>query len=99
NEMMIDLGKVADLAEVMVNGKTAGLLWQAPFRTDITGLVRKGTNTITIKVTNQWTNRLAGDQKLPPDRKILNSPLFVFRRGDPDPSGLLGPVRILRCVY
>lgn len=97
-QLLLDLGNVADLAEVTVNGKNAGLLWQAPFRMDITGLLRKGTNTITIKVKNQWTNRLAADQKLPPERKILNSPLFVFRRGDPDPSGLLGPVRILRCV-
>jgi hypothetical protein len=92
--IILDLGKVCDIAEVWVNGNSAGLLWNAPFRTDITGLLRKGSNTLEIKVTNEWTNRLAGDQKAAPEKKVLKSPLFVYSKGLND-SGLLGPVKIL----
>jgi hypothetical protein len=95
SKILLDLGEVCDLAEVFVNNQPVGILWNAPFRTDITGLLKKGTNTIEIKVTNEWTNRLAGDQKAAPDKKVLNSSLFVFSRGLND-SGLLGPVTILK---
>ncbi|MCU0455216.1 MAG: hypothetical protein MUE74_02850 [Bacteroidales bacterium] len=94
-KLILDLGKVGDLAEVKVNGQPAGILWDHPFRTDITSLVRKGSNTLEIMVTNEWTNRLAGDQKAAPGKKVLNSSMFVFSRGLSE-SGLMGPVRILR---
>jgi len=92
----IDLGNVRDVAEVMINGTSAGIVWKPPYETDITGLLKKGSNKLEIKVTNQWTNRLAGDQKLSPGEKILNSSLFSFPGRNPDDSGLMGPVRILR---
>jgi hypothetical protein len=93
NRFILDLGKVGDMAAVSVNGSESVLLWKAPFHTDLTGLIRKGTNKIEIKVTNQWTNRLAGDMKLATGKKILNSPLFV-RASVLNESGLIGPVKI-----
>lgn len=93
-KIILDLGEVRDLAEVKVNGQSAGILWDYPFRTDITSMVRKGSNSLEIKVTNQWTNRLAGDQKAAPGKKILNSSLFVYSRVLNE-SGLMGPVNIL----
>ncbi|MBP1674910.1 MAG: glycoside hydrolase family 2 sugar binding, partial [Bacteroidetes bacterium] len=66
-----------------------------PFTANITGLFKKGRNTIEIKITNQWTNRLIGDQRSARDKKILNSPVMVLRR-DLNESGLLGPVKILK---
>jgi hypothetical protein len=95
-KLLIDLGKVADIAEISVNGVPAGILWSPPFRTDITGMLRKGMNTIEIKVTNQWTNRLLGDQKAGSGGKVLNSPLFVSPRMGLKESGLIGPVTILK---
>jgi hypothetical protein len=59
-------------------------------------LLRKGSNTLEIKVTNEWTNRLAGDQKAVPGKKVLNSRLFVFGGRALNDSGLLGPVTIIR---
>ncbi len=44
-------------------------------------------------MTNEWTNRLAGDQKAAPGKKVLNSSLFVYSRGINN-SGLLGPVTL-----
>jgi hypothetical protein len=94
---ILDLGMVGDIAEVSVNGSQTGILWKAPFQADITGMIRKGTNKIEIKVTNEWTNRLAGDMKSAPGKKILNSPLFV-RASILNESGLIGPVKILKYI-
>jgi len=94
-KLFIDLGEVCDIAEITVNGTSAGISWKAPFRADITGMLKKGSNTIEIKITNQWTNRLLGDQKSAPDKKILNSSVMVWGR-NLNESGLLGPVKILK---
>jgi len=93
--LLLDPGKVCDIAEVSVNGSPYEVIWTRPYAANITGLLRKGINTIEIKVTNQWTNRLAGDAKLPPDKKVLKSQIFV-RPGIINESGLIGPVRIIR---
>lgn len=95
-KIYIDLGKVYDIAEVTVNGKSAGILWKPPFRADITDIVSNGTNFLEIKVTNQWINRLVGDQNLPPEKKVLNGSIMMFRRGILNDSGLLGPVKIFK---
>jgi hypothetical protein len=63
--LRLDLGRVKNMAEVEVNGKPAGTLWKEPFVVDVTGLVKPGANTLTVKVTNLWPNRLIGDEQLP----------------------------------
>ena len=94
-KLILDLGEVGDIAEVAINGTATGILWNPPFQADISGLIRKGINRIEIKVTNEWTNRLAGDMKAAPGKKILNSPLFV-RASLLNESGLMGPVKIIK---
>lgn len=63
----LDLGTVKHFAEVTLNGKRLGTLWKAPFRLDVTGVLKAGRNTLEIKVTNLWPNRLIGDEQLPPE--------------------------------
>ena len=63
----LDLGSVAVIAEVIINGKKVSTLWKPPFRTNINGFVKKGTNVIEVKVTNLWPNKLIGDEGLPLD--------------------------------
>jgi hypothetical protein len=67
NKLELDLGSVAVIAEVIINGKHVGTLWKAPFRLDITNDVKSGKNTLELQVTNLWPNRLIGDEKLPFD--------------------------------
>ena len=55
-----------NFAEVSLNGKSFGVLWKPPFRVNITGAARSGTNSLQVKVTNLWPNRLIGDESCPP---------------------------------
>ncbi|PGH37602.1 MAG: hypothetical protein CRN43_20220, partial [Candidatus Nephrothrix sp. EaCA] len=57
----LDLGEVRDVAEVFVNGKSAGILWKKPYSVDITKLVKPGENDLKIEIVNLWINRLTGD--------------------------------------
>ena len=65
--IQLDLGDVKNFAEVIVNEKSAGLLWKAPYVLDISALVKNGDNTITIKITNLLANRMIGDEHEPED--------------------------------
>ncbi|TWU28657.1 glycosyl hydrolase [Bythopirellula polymerisocia] len=63
----LDLGSVRMIAEVVVNGKNLGILWKAPFRLNLDGIVNEGANTLEVRITNLWPNRLVGDEHLPQD--------------------------------
>jgi hypothetical protein len=96
SRMQLDLGQVKNLAQVWVNGRSAGIVWKAPFRIDITDELQPGANRIELQVTNLWPNRLIGDQQ-PGARAIAFTTYNPFKSDSPLlPSGLLGPVQILR---
>lgn len=61
--------EIYDIAEVFINGSSAGILWTRPYALDITRFIRKGNNEITVKVANTWINRIVGDEQLEPDMK------------------------------
>jgi (4-O-methyl)-D-glucuronate---lignin esterase len=93
----LDLGDVKNLAQVSVNGKLLGILWKTPFRVDVTGALKPGANSVEIKVTNLWVNRLIGDQQPGVQKKYTYTTQQFYRENSPLlPSGLLGPVRVLR---
>jgi hypothetical protein len=74
--VFLDLGKVQVLAEVILNGKNLGILWDPPFRIDITDAAKAGENDLELRVTNLWPNRLIGDEQLPPENDY-----YGFRGG------------------
>jgi hypothetical protein len=91
----IDLGDVKNLAEVIVNGKSLGIVWKTPFRVDVTKALKKGENKLAIKVTNLWVNRLIGDQQPDETNKITYTTQAFYQADSPLlQSGLLGPVTI-----
>ena len=93
----LDLGDVQNLAEVSVNGTALGVVWKKPFRVDLTGAVKPGANSLEVRVTNLWVNRMIGDrQPGAPTQYTFTRPVFYKADSALVPSGLLGPVRVLR---
>jgi hypothetical protein len=95
-QILLDLGDVKNLAEVIVNGKSLGVVWKKPFRIDLTDALKVGSNKLEVKVTNLWVNRLIGDQQPGNAKKITyTSQAFYSVNSTILESGLLGPVRII----
>jgi hypothetical protein len=90
-EVWLDLGAVKNFAAVTLNGKYFGVLWKPPFRVNLTGAAQPGKNSLEVKVTNLWPNRLIGDEQLPDDREwngkqLVAMPQWVID-GKPSPTG------------
>lgn len=95
--LSIDLGEVKNLAEVSVNGKLLDIVWKKPYRVDVTGALRSGSNTVEIKVTSAWANRIIGDRQPNATKTYaFTSPKFYKADSKLWPSGLLGPVKVVR---
>jgi hypothetical protein len=67
SKVYLDLGRVAVMAEVILNGKNLGILWNPPHRVEVTDALKIADNTLEVKVVNLWVNRLIGDEQLPED--------------------------------
>jgi len=95
-QICLDLGSVRNIAEVTVNGKYLGIVWKKPFRLNVTDVLKPGENSLEIKVTNLWVNRLIGDQQPDITKKYSYTTQAFYQADSPLlPSGLLGPVQIL----
>ena len=89
----LDLGEVANIAEVWLNGKKIGVKWAPPFQFNISDEIQIGTNKLEIRVTNTWRNQLIFDNSRPENRKK------TWTTSPPkkeeitlETSGLIGPV-------
>lgn len=67
HSLYLDLGDVAVVASVRINGTDAGIAWKKPYRVPLGDAVRPGNNRLEIRVANLWVNRMIGDESLPPD--------------------------------
>ena len=87
----LDLGKVADICELKVNGKNVGTEWFGERIYDVSPYVKPGENTIEVKVTTLMGNYM---QTL---KESLVVQRFLFKRNQPYVSaGLIGPVKLYR---
>ncbi|MCS7477932.1 glycosylhydrolase-like jelly roll fold domain-containing protein [Umezawaea endophytica] len=74
----LDLGVVHDVAQVEVNGSAVGSRLWAPYRVDVTALLRPGPNLVRVRVTNTGANTrgqvlpsgLVGPVLLRPERLV-----------------------------
>ena len=80
-DIELDLGDVYATAEVKINGKTVGVKVAAPYKFDLTGLVRPGENELEIRI----ANTLAPQYTIP-TKSVDLGPLR---------SGLVGPVKLM----
>lgn len=84
----IDMGKVAGVSELIVNGVNLGSRWFGKHTFDVTSGLKEGNNSIKIKISTTLGNYI----KSKPDTKIAqrwmkNQPLYS--------NGLIGPVKVL----
>jgi hypothetical protein len=75
DRIFLELGDLAEIAEVQLNGKPLGVVWLPPFRIEATGAVRAGANELEIRVANLWANRFNGDSLLPESERYTRSNL------------------------
>lgn len=100
-QLFLNLGEVRELATVKLNGRELGTLWCPPWLVEITTAVKPSGNELEIEVINLWPNRLIGDGRLPPEKRLTRTNITRFdhppKKGFPNallPSGLLGPVSL-----
>ena len=95
NTYQLHLGKVAELAEVYLNGVSCGTAWTTPFTVDVSKAIRQGLNTLEIRVTNTWANRLEGDALLPEAKRVTwTDGKYRKKTRDLLEAGLLGPLKL-----
>ncbi|MDR6782175.1 hypothetical protein ABIE26_001336 [Pedobacter africanus] len=90
NYSLFDLGTVHGLSELEVNGHLLGFKWYGKHRYNLNGTLKKGENTIKIKITTVLGNYLKSLKDNPVAREwthIKPQPLYGV--------GLIGPVKLM----
>ncbi|MEM8712771.1 MAG: alpha-L-fucosidase, partial [Planctomycetota bacterium] len=95
-DLQLDLGRVAGVARIWLNGEDLGVVWHPPYAVDVRGRLRKSGNTLRVEVANTWHNRLVGDAGLAPEeRTTVTNIRGPFTETTPlIEAGLMGPVRV-----
>lgn len=89
--LFLQLGNLAEIAEVTLNGQRLGLAWLPPYRIEVSGVVRAGANKLEVRVANLWANRLNGDSLRPESARYTRSNLDRIQT-DPTSDSYFGAV-------
>ena len=81
-KIMLDLGQVQDVATVTINGRNLPPLFSAPFRIDVTGMLRAGKNDFGIAIANV------------PQNGVIDPKNPAFKTFKPVAAGWSGPARL-----
>jgi len=103
DDWMLDLGDLRETAKVWLNGTEVDQIWSIPFRTRVGAALQAGRNTLVLEVTNLSANRIRDlDIRKVPWKKFyeinfvnINYKPFDASKWPIQPSGLLGPVRLI----
>lgn len=93
--LWLDLGEAREVAEVIVNGKSAGYAWNEPYRVDISAAAKPGRNKLEIRVANLWVNRMVGDKQPGAEKITWVTSASYTGKAPLRRSGLIGPVRLM----
>lgn len=102
SDYMLDLGEVADSADVRINGKSVARLWARPFTVVLKNVLKPVENVVEIEITNVAANRIAHMDRSKQKWKIFKEINIVNRDYKPldastwpvRPAGLIGPVTL-----
>jgi hypothetical protein len=93
HEIWMELGDVREVATVTVNGIELRTLWHRPFTLRLDSALHAGENSLSIRVTNLWPNRLIGDKQPNATVHYTHTNVDAYTKDSPLlPSGLLSPV-------
>ncbi len=93
--ILLDLGSLQHVGEVVINGRSLGILWKPPYTVDATDAIVGGRNHLRVEVANVWANRLLGDRGKPASERFTTTNVAESRQRDElVPSGLFGPVQV-----
>lgn len=91
----LNLGEVKNIAEVILNGQSQGILWKEPFNIELNDALVSGQNILEIKVTNLWVNRLIGDAQPDAQQKYTFTTMPFYQANSALlPAGLLSAVEL-----
>ena len=103
--LILDLGKVGNIAEVILNDKNIDTIWMRDQKLDITEAIKRGENKLEILVTNTLINQISAMKEPPPIPEDLVPRFGKDATGTGTPrefgfkplpaSGLMGPVQII----
>jgi hypothetical protein len=104
-KLFLDLGKVGNIAEVILNDQKVGIRWMRGQKLEVTDVVKGGENRLTILVTNTLINRISAMKEAPAvpaelisqfgNRNVTNEKPREFGFKPLPASGLLGPVQLI----
>ncbi len=99
DELFLDIGKFESTVKVSLNENDLGISWMPGNKIKVTGLLKKE-NILEVEVANVFRNRIIGDYIQFGELKNIwtSAPVSDFLDKDKPlkPSGLLGPLTILR---
>ncbi|RCW32545.1 glycosyl hydrolase [Marinilabilia salmonicolor] len=103
SDYLLNLGKVAHSARVLLNGQDLGVLWSEPFVVNVGKYLHEGENTLQIEVANLMANRIRYMDQQGMEWRNYHEINFVNIRyksfdasgWDIMASGLAGPVQLI----
>lgn len=106
NQVYLQLDAFGTTANIVMNNKQVSTIWEPSRKVNITPYAKIGTNSLIIKVTNPWRNRLIGDMINPrgaknawttspfKDQNKPNSDIVVNKTSVLLNSGISRPIKI-----
>jgi hypothetical protein len=104
-KLFLDLGKVGNVAEVILNDQKVGIRWMRGQKLEVTDVVKGGENRLKILVTNTLINRISAMKEPPPvpaelvsqfgNGNVTNEKPREFGFKPLPASGLIGPVALI----
>ena len=94
-KIKIDIGNPQFVAQVLVNGFDAGIVWCSPWQLDITKYLKEGDNNLEIHVANSLMNRMIYDSQLSESERVTFSYPVIAKPSDSVESSGLTAVKLL----
>lgn len=89
------LTDMENMAELFLNGKSAGIIWTKPYEIDITDFLQKGTNKLEIVVYNTWGNRFGYEASGKAKEQLVQTTATPKFLKGLQPAGLQGVVKLV----